>query len=166
MYVLQTSVALWVLAVLVEDSIQLQSVAVRGLPWLHMASCGLLWPPAVSRVLLWSPVVYRGLSWSPVVFSLAVRVVFGFSIISFWLQEFPCGSFVILFLKLILLAPSPSPASVKVPFQGEDIEKTSLYFSDFNEELIIRNCTKMITSCSIRRVFLYIYIYIYIYIKI
>ena len=52
-----------------------------------------------------------------------------------------------------LLPPqSPSPASVKVSFRGENIEKM---FSNCSYDLYVtttENGTKMITSCSIRRV--------------
>ena len=55
-------------------------------------------------------------------------------------------------LEIVCPPPSPSPASVKVPFQGNKYRKKHLLlkFYDFNEKLT--NCTDVITSCSIRRV--------------
>ena len=48
--------------------------------------------------------------------------------------------------------PSPSPASVKVPFRGERYRKIH-FLNDFHDfyEKQLNNGTKMITSCSIRR---------------
>ena len=51
------------------------------------------------------------------------------------------------------MVPPPHPipgVNVKVPFRGKNMEKMFLY--DFYDFMKIENGTKMITSCSIRRV--------------